>query len=364
MSDAPATPSSPSAIDVATWTDDLRRASRRPAGDVRDLIEGVLAGTIDLDAFGHWLVALADLGESATEIAGVAAALRGRMLAVAHGATTVADTCGTGGDGSGSFNISTAAGIVVAAAGQPVAKHGNRAVSSRTGSADVLERLGVNVDAPPEVSGRCLAEIGLCFCMAPVHHPAMARVGPLRRSLGRPTVFNLVGPLCNPAGASVQVIGVGRPTAREPMAEAARLLGAARAIVVSGHVGDDDAAGSAFDEVSLFGPTDVIDVTPAATTHARWTPEDFGMATATPRALADLEVSGPEESAAAIRDVLGGCQGPRRDVVVLNAAAVLWAAGRALDKPAARGLAEHALDSGAAATLLERFAVLSHEPAK
>ena len=117
MSDAPATPSSPSAIDVATWTDDQRRATRRPAGDVRDLIEGVLAGTIDLDAFGHWLVALADLGESATEIAGVAAALRGRMLAVAHGATTVADTCGTGGDGSGSFNISTAAGIIVTRVG-------------------------------------------------------------------------------------------------------------------------------------------------------------------------------------------------------------------------------------------------------
>jgi anthranilate phosphoribosyltransferase len=162
----------------------------------------------------------------------------------------------------------------------------------------------------------------------------------------------------------VQVIGVGRPAAREPMAEAARLLGAARAIVVSGHVGNDDAAGRAFDEVSLFGPTDVIDVTPAATTHARWTPEDFGMATATPRALADLEVSGPEESAAAIRDVLGGGRGPRRDVVVLNAAAVLWAAGRAPDKPAARGLAEHAIDSRAAATLLERFAALSHEPAE
>jgi anthranilate phosphoribosyltransferase len=364
MSDAPATPSSPSAIDVTTWTDDLRRASRRPAGDVRDLIEGVLAGTIDLDAFGHWLVALADLGESATEIAGVAAALRGRMLAVAHGATTVADTCGTGGDGSGSFNISTAAGIVVAAAGQPVAKHGNRAVSSRTGSADVLERLGVRVDAPPAVSGHCLAELGLCFCLAPVHHPAMARVGPLRRSLGRPTVFNLVGPLCNPAGATVQVIGVGRPAAREPMAEAARLLGATRAVVVSGHVGHDPAAGTAFDEVSLFGPTDVIDVTPTGTVRSRWTPEDFGLATAPPAALADLEVAGPEESAAAIRDVLSGGRGPRRDVVVLNAAAVLWAAGRAPDKPAARHLAEQAIDSGEAASLLARFAALSHEPAR
>ncbi len=361
MTDVPATSAASEPIDVVAWTAGLVRGERRPAGDVRRLVEGVLAGTVDLDTFGAWLVALAELGETAAEIAGVAAALRGRMLPVPCGTALVADTCGTGGDGSGSFNISTAAGIVVAAAGQPVAKHGNRAVSSRTGSADVLERLGVKVDAPPVVSGRCLAELGLCFCLAPVHHPAMARVGPLRRSLGRPTVFNLVGPLCNPAGAGVQVIGVGRPAAREPMAEAARLLGASRAVVVSGHVGHDDT--KAFDEVSLFGPTDVIDVTPARARRDRWTPEDFGLATLPASALADLEVEGPEESAAAIRDVLGGGRGPRRDVVVLNAAAVLWAAGRAADKPAARAAAEQAIDSSAAATLLARFAALSHERA-
>jgi anthranilate phosphoribosyltransferase len=361
MSDSPAPPQRPVGIDPAEWTARLHRGDRRPAGEVRDLIQAVLAGSIDLDVFGRWLVALADAGESAAEIAGVAAALRGRMLPVPSTAPLVADTCGTGGDGSGSFNISTAAGIVVAAAGQPVAKHGNRAVSSRTGSADVLERLGVKVDAVPEVSGRCLDALGFCFCLAPVHHPAMARVGPLRRSLGRPTVFNLVGPLCNPAGAGVQVIGVGRPAAREPMAEAARLLGARRAVVVSGRVGDDQTR--AFDEVSLFGPTDVIDVTPAGSTLARWTPEDFGVATLPASALDDLEVAGPEESAAAIRGVLDGRRGPRRDVVVLNAAAVLWAAGRAADKPAARALAERAIDSSAAATLLERFAAMSHEAA-
>ena len=365
MSDTSAPPSGSPPIDVAAWAEELRQGTRRPTTDVRHLVDAVLAGTVDLDAFGRWLVGLADVGESAGEIAGVAAALRNRMLPVGNAAAAVADTCGTGGDGSGSFNISTAAGIVVAAAGQPVAKHGNRAVSSRTGSADVLEQLGVKVDASPAMSSRCLATLGLCFCLAPVHHPAMARVGPLRRSLGRPTVFNLVGPLCNPAGATVQVIGVGRPAAREPMAEAARLLGAARALVVSGHVGHDDTGGSskAFDEVSLFGPTDVIDVTPTGTVRSRWKPEDFGLVTAPAAALAELEVAGPEESAAAIRDVLGGCKGPRRDVVVLNAAAVLWAAGRAPDKPAARDLAEHAIDSGAAATLLERFAELSHTSA-
>jgi anthranilate phosphoribosyltransferase len=185
----------------------------------------------------------------------------------------------------------------------------------------------------------------------------MARVGPLRRSLGRPTVFNLVGPLCNPAGADVQVIGVGRAGAREPLAEAARLLGARRALVVTGHLGAD---GRVFDEVSLFGPTDVIDVAPTATARRRWVPEDFGLQTLPLARLADLEVDGPETSAAAIRGVLAGERGPRRDVVVLNAAAVLWAAGRAADLPAARQRAEEAIDSGAAARLLAAFAARSH----
>jgi len=192
-------------VDLDAQAAALSRGERQTAGEVRELVEGVLGGTVPLDAFGRWLVALAEAGESAAEIAGVAAALRERMLPLDHGlpaGTRVADTCGTGGDGSGSFNISTAAAIVVAAAGQPVAKHGNRAVSSRTGSADVLAALGVRTDAPVAAVARCLREAGLCFCLAPAHHPAMARVGPLRRSLGRPTVFNLVGPLCNPAGAA------------------------------------------------------------------------------------------------------------------------------------------------------------------
>lgn len=346
------------AITAEASAERLRRGIHASREETQQLVDGVLAGTIDLDAFGHWLVALADLGESADEIAGVAEALRTRMLPVTGGHPLVADTCGTGGDGSGSFNISTAAAIVVAAAGLPVAKHGNRAVSSRTGSADVLEQLGVCVAASPETSARCLERIGLCFCLAPVHHPAMARVGPLRRSLARPTVFNLVGPLCNPAGANVQVIGVGRPAAREPMAQAALLLGARRVLVVSGGIAGD--AGKAFDEVSLFGPTDVIDVSPAATVHHRWTPEDFGLATQPAARLEDLAVDGPADSAAAIRGVLAGATGPRRDIVLLNAAAVLWAAGKAADLGAARRLAETAIDSGAAAQTLEALAAGSH----
>ena len=331
------------------------RAGRHAGRDeTRQLVGGVLSGSVDLEAFGAWLVALADLGESAAEIAGVADALRERMVPVRATAGIVADTCGTGGDGSGSFNVSTAAALVAAAAGLPVAKHGNRAVTSRTGSADVLETLGVPVGGPAAALARQLADDGFCFCLAPAHHPAMARVGPLRRSLGRPTVFNLVGPLCNPAHANVQVIGVGRATAREPLAAAAGLLGIRRAVIVSGHVGDG--AADVWDEVSLFGPTDVIDVADGVVTRSRWNPEDFGIARQPASAAASLRVGGPAESAAAIRAVLGGEIGPRRDVVVLNAAAVLWAAGMRDSLPAARQRAEETIDCGAARRLLERLA--------
>jgi len=350
--------------DLAAAAAALPQGGRLTGDEVRSLTDAVLTGTVDLEAFGRWLTALADAGETAAEIAGVAAALRGRMLPLDAGLpddVVVADTCGTGGDGSGSFNISTAAAIVVAAAGQPVAKHGNRAVSSRTGSADVLAALGVKADAPAATSASCLRELGLCFCLAPAHHPALAAVGPLRRSLARPTVFNLVGPLCNPAGATVQVIGVGRPAAREPMAEAARRLGIRRALVVSGFLADrgGGVGPKPFDEVSLFGPTEVIDVSADRLTRYRWTPEDFGLTTLPSERLGELEVAGPEDSAAAIRAVLGGELGARRDVVVLNAAAVLVAAGRAAP-PAARGLAEEAIDSGRAADLLGRWAERSH----
>lgn len=344
-------------IDVDAWTAALRRGDRTPADETARLVGGVLAGTVDLEAFGRWLVALAEIGESAAEIAGVAAALRERMLPVASAADPLVDTCGTGGDGASTFNISTAAALVVAAAGQPVAKHGNRAVSSRTGSADVLEALGVRVDVDPETSAASLRDVGICFCLAPRHHPAMARVGPLRRSLGRPTVFNLVGPLCNPAAATVQVIGVGRPAAREPLAEAARLLGASRTLVVSGHVGT---SATAFDEVSLCGPTDVIDVSASGVARHRWTPADFGMKTLPAERLAELTVADPSGSAAAIQAVLAGERGPRRDVVVINAAAALWAAGAETDLPSARARAEAALDSAAASRLLARFAAATH----
>ncbi len=372
---SPADPSSrhdphvppPASLPVERQIAILHGGGHPAASDVETLVSGVLAGDVDLDTFGKWLVALAEAGETTAEIAGVAAALRGRMMRVPHALPVVADTCGTGGDGSGSFNISTAAAIVVAGAGLPVAKHGNRAVSSRTGSADVLERLGVRIDGPPSLAAACLTDLGLAFCLAPTHHPALARVGPLRRSLGRPTVFNFVGPLCNPAGATVQVIGVGRAAVRHAVAEAAMLGGAHRVLVVSSPLAMNGpgtpATGSAtLDEVSLFGVTDVIDVGPGGTRHHTWTAEDFGLPTRPIADLAKLEVDGPDESAAAIRAVLAGESGPRRDVVVLNAAATLWAAGVAATLPAARALAERAIDDGSATAKLAALAARSNAP--
>jgi anthranilate phosphoribosyltransferase len=320
--------------------------------DTRALVAAVLEGTLPIDRFGVWLASTADRVASAAEIAGVADALRSRMRPIHAPQPIVGDTCGTGGDGSGTFNISTAAAIVVAATGLPVAKHGNRAISSRTGSADVLERLGVEVAPPVSVAERCLADVGIVFLFAPAHHPALALLRDLRRSLGRPTVFNLVGPLCNPAGAGVQVIGVGRDDARRPVAEAAGMLGLQRAVVVRSEDG--------VDEVGLFAPTRVLDVSPAGMRETTWTPEDFGLSTAATDDRGRLLAADADESAACIRGVLDGEPGPRRDIVVLNAAALLWAAGRAGDLTKAAQLAMAAIDSGGARSVLERLRLASH----
>lgn len=332
--------------------------SHQAAGDAltrvaaRRLVEAVLDETLAIERFGEWLVTTADRAPTAAEIAGVADALRTRMKTIHVRHSVVGDTCGTGGDGSGTFNISTAAALVVAAAGLPVAKHGNRAVSSRTGSADVLERLGVDVAPPLSVTERCLADVGIAFLFAPAHHPALAMLRDLRRAIGRPTVFNLVGPLCNPAKAGVQVIGVGREDARWPVAEAAQLLGMQRAIVVRSEDG--------VDEVGLFTPTSVLDVSASGIREATWSPEDFGLVTKSTADHAPLLAADAEESAACIRSVLDGELGPRRDIVVLNAAALLWAAGRAADPIAAARQAMAAIDSGQARSVLERLLVASH----
>jgi anthranilate phosphoribosyltransferase len=262
----------------------------------------------------------------------------------------VIDTCGTGGDASGTFNVSTAAAIVAAAAGVPVAKHGNRSVTSKSGSADVLAGLGVNIAASVAQVERCLEELGICFCFAPLMHPAMKNVAAVRKELGIRTIFNLLGPLANPAGADYQLLGVGRPETRSMIASALRVLGTKRSFVVSGADG--------LGEVTLADATRVTEVSADAMREFTWLPEDFGIARAP---LDAISIAGPAESVALVKEVLGGKQGPARDIVLLNAAAGLHLVGRAQSLSEAVELAREALDSGSARRLLADLVRVSHE---
>jgi anthranilate phosphoribosyltransferase len=312
-------------------------------------IEAVVEGRCTPGEMGVLLVALRAKGETSQEVAGAAAALRSRMTRIRTTRNGVVDTCGTGGDASGTFNISTAAALVAAAAGVPVAKHGNRAVTSKTGSADALAALGVNINAGVETVEKCLDELGICFCFAPLAHPSMRQVAEVRKKLGVPTIFNLLGPLANPAGAPFQVVGVGKPELRPLLAESLQLLGTTRALVVTGEDG--------LDEVTISGPTRVTEVTTSGLRNFSWTPSDFGVA---PASLESLKVENAEDSAAMISQVLCGARCPARDIVVVNAAAALWTAGKAPTPGEAAELAQAALDSGAAQRLLAKLVELSN----
>jgi anthranilate phosphoribosyltransferase len=307
-------------------------------------LEAVMAGQVSLGQVGLLLMALRTKGETAQEVAGAAQTLRRHMTPIRTRHTRVIDTCGTGGDGSSTFNISTAAALVVAAAGVPVAKHGNRGITSKTGSADALAALGVNISADLARVETCLDELGICFCFAPLMHPSMKRVAEVRRTLGVPTIFNLLGPLSNPAGAPLQVVGVGRAELRGLLAEALALLGTERALVVQGEDG--------LDEVTLAGPTRVTEVAGGQLRNFTWTPSDFGVE---PANLETLKVDGPEASANMIQEVLLGVRGPKRDIVLVNAAAALWTAAQADTPRACAELAAAAIDSGAASALLARL---------
>ncbi len=308
----------------------------------------IMSGQCGDEDIEQLLVALADKGESADELAGAAAAVRLHMTRVRTSRADVLDTCGTGGDHSGTFNISTAAAIVTAAAGVPVAKHGNRGITSKSGSADVLSALGVNVDASLAQVEQCLDEVGICFCFAQQLHPAMKTVASIRRKIGRPTIFNWLGPLCNPAGAPFQLLGVGKPGLRKLMAEVLVKLGTTRALVVCGTDG--------LDEVTLAGKTLVSCAESRTVREFVWHPHDFGLATAE---LTELRVAGPAESAHVIRDVLTGKAGPARDIVVLNAAAALWTCGAYAELTDCQAAAADAIDSGQASQTLARLAEAS-----
>ena len=319
-------------------------------GEMTGAIEAIMQGLCSQDEIAMLLTALRAKGETVAEIAGAAAAMRRHMTPIHSERTGVLDTCGTGGDGSGTFNISTAAALVTAAAGVPVAKHGNRAITSKTGSADVLVELGVNVEATVQQVEACLDRIGICFCFAPLMHQSMKHVAPVRKRLGVPTIFNLLGPLCNPAGAEFQLLGVGKPHLRNMLAEALAMLGTERAVVVCGEDG--------LDEVTLSGTTQVSEAVGESLGEFTWTPADFGLP---PAGRESMLVDGPPASAGMIRDILAGQSGPPpRDIVVLNAAAALWTAGVDSSPEACARLAAEVLDSGAARDLLARLVEMSN----
>ncbi|MGL4514460.1 MAG: anthranilate phosphoribosyltransferase [Lacipirellulaceae bacterium] len=320
--------------------------------ETRIVIERVVTGGVPEPLIERLLVALARKGETIDEVAGAAEALRAHMTRVRTGRVGVIDTCGTGGGGSKTFNISTTAAIVAAAAGAPVAKHGNRSVTSRTGSADVLAELGVNIDASLAQVEACLDELGICFCFAPLAHPAMRHVSAVRKRLAMRTIFNVLGPLANPAGAEFQLLGAGRPELRPLLAGAIERLGTRRTLVVSGEDGMGD--------VTIAGATRVTEVTASGAHEFEWRPEQFGVDRS---GTAGLEVEGPAHSAAVVRKVLKGAHGPARDIVVLNAAAALVAGGYACGPEDGAHQATEAIDSGAAAELLRRLAERSHQPA-
>lgn len=317
------------------------------AAEARQAMGVLLEGGASASEVAAFLTALRMKGETASELAGFARGMREHMIAVE--AEGVVDNCGTGGDAGGTFNISTTASFVIAGAGGRVAKHGNRAISSRSGAADVLEALGVNFTASAEDAARLIRDVGIAFLFAPAFHPAMKHVQPVRRELKMRTVFNLLGPLANPARAQSQVIGVPSLAAAELVAEALRLLDARRVFVVHGEGG--------LDEVSTIGPTDVFEVAGGDVKKNVWTPEDFGV----PRAqMRDLTGGDAVYNASILRDVLEGQRGARRDIVVVNAAAGLVAAGLAKDLREGVALAEKSIDSGAALSKLE--ALREHRP--
>lgn len=299
---------------------------------------------VQLAAF---LIALRAKGETADELVGFARTMRARARQFdTHEA--LADTCGTGGDGQGTFNISTAAALIVAACGQPVAKHGNRGASSRCGSADVLEAVGVDVALPPAGVARCIRETGIGFLFAPAFHPAMKFAALPRRELGVRTVFNLLGPLTNPARPSFQLMGVSSHDLLDLMAESLSKLGVEHALVVHSEDGTD--------EISIGSSTAVREVRAGEVTAYEIVPEDFGVARSRPDSMKGGD---PETNARILNAILEGQQGPARDAVVINAAAALYAANRASSFRAGAELAAEALNSGAARTTLERLRTVS-----
>jgi anthranilate phosphoribosyltransferase len=323
---------------------DLRR------DEAREVMGEIMAGEATPAQIGGFLVALRAKGETADEIAGCAEAMRAHVLPVHPTRTDVVDVVGTGGDGARTFNISTTAAIVAAAAGAAVAKHGNRAVSSVSGSADVLEALGFDLEQSPERVAESIDTLGFGFMFAPLHHPAMKHAAPVRRELGTRTIFNVLGPLTNPAGARAGVFGVYAAELARTVADALAVLDSRRAFVVHGAHG--------VDELSPAGPNLVFEVVEGDVREREIDPVELGLARCDP---AELSGGSPEENARVARDVLAGAPGAKRDAVVLNAAGAIAAAGHAHDLAEGVARAREAIDSGAASARLTELVAFSRE---
>jgi anthranilate phosphoribosyltransferase len=330
--------------------DKLQRRIDLSVDEAAGAMETIMDGAAPPAQIAGFLIALAMKGERPDEIVGLARTMRARAAKLSRSFDPVFDTCGTGGDGAHTFNVSTVAALVLAACGVRVAKHGNRSASSKCGSADLLESLGVNVAAPPAIVERCLQDAGIAFMFAQVFHPAMRHAAPTRKELGVRTAFNLLGPLTNPAGAKRQLVGVPRPELTELVARSLTQLGAERAWVVHGADG--------LDEISTTGYTKVSECRGGTVNTFYLHPGDVGL----PKASRDdLRGGDPSDNAAIAREILNGRKGPARDVVLLNAGAALLIAGRVSTIPDGIALAAEAIDSGLANRVLETLVALSQD---
>jgi anthranilate phosphoribosyltransferase len=309
----------------------------------------MMSGEATPSQMGALLMALRVRGETVDEITGAVTAMRAKMLRVDAPPDAI-DVVGTGGDASGSFNISTCAALIVAGAGVPVAKHGNRALSSRSGAADVLTALGVNIELTPDKIAHCIREAGIGFMFAPAHHPATKNVAPTRVELGTRTIFNLLGPLSNPAGVRRQMVGVFSRQWTEPLAQVLKNLGAESVWVVHGSDG--------LDEITTSGPTSVAALDNGSIRSFEISPEQVGLPRVKPEALRGGDAA---TNAQAVEEVLEGKKGPYRDVALFNAAAALVVAGKAKDLKGGLELATHSLDSGEAEGRLDRLIVVSND---
>lgn len=315
--------------------------------EAEEIFGWILNGDVEDDDIARFLVAMTERSETGDEIAGAARALRARLIPIAAPANAV-DCCGTGGDGHHTLNVSTAVSLVVAASGVPVAKHGNRAASSKSGAADTLEALGLDMEAAGQTAEKTLAELGICFLFAKNHHPAMARIQPIRQRIGKRTIFNLMGPLSNPAGVRRQLIGIARPAYVPIYAAAKARLGTERTFIASGDEG--------IDELSLAGGNELADVRGDAFEMHRVDADMSGL----PHAPVDAIRGGDAaHNAKALQALLAGAPGPYRDAVLFNAAATLIVAGRTSDWVEGAQIAGEALDSGAAEGLLSRWIAMA-----